>query len=201
MADFIEGVDHLPDRQVVDYTQSAYSDMFIDFLINVNCCIVNGRNSIANDFTFVSTRGCSVVDYCLTAYETLSRFSNFRVLRANQLVQESNILGQVDTAQTVPDHSFLQWSVSLNCKSHTPSHTATLSERIKYNTCNIPQTFMLGNVQHEVFNTITNLESSVKDQVEIDNAFDQFCCTVKQCMDNDLQKKHIKVDIGFSNKK
>ena len=99
MADYIEGVDHLPERQVIDYTLNAYSDLFVDFLINVNCCIVNGRNSTADDYTFVSTRGCSVVDYCLTAYETLSRISNFKVLRASQLVQDSNSLGQVDIVQ------------------------------------------------------------------------------------------------------
>ena len=83
MADFIEGLDQLPERQITDFTLNAYSDLFIDFLINVNCCIVNGRNSIVNDYTFVSTRGCSDVDYCLTAYETLSRISNFKVVRAS----------------------------------------------------------------------------------------------------------------------
>ena len=155
MADYIEGVDHLPERQVIDYTLNAYSDLFVDFLINVNCCIVNGRNSTADDYTFVSTRGCSVVDYCLTAYETLSRISNFKVLRASQLVQDSNSLGQVDIVHAVPDHSFLQWSFSLNCKSKSSPRNAPGCEHIKYDTSNIPQAFMLENdVQVKFFSTI-----------------------------------------------
>ena len=199
MADYIEGVDHLPVRQVIDYTLNAYSDLFVDFLINVNCCIVNGRNSTADDYTFVSTRGCSVVDYCLTAYETLSRISNFKVLRASQLV---NSLGQVDIVHAVPDHSFLQWSFSLDCKSKSSPRNAPGCEHIKYDTSNIPQAFMLENdVQVKIFSTIASLESSIKGQVEIDNAYDQFCNTVKSCMDNDLQKRHIKLDSGVSNKK
>ena len=60
-----------------------YSDIFIDFLINVNCCIVNGRNSIQDDFTFVSPRGSSMVDYCLVPYEHLRCISNFSVIRAS----------------------------------------------------------------------------------------------------------------------
>ena len=162
MADFIEGVDQLPERQITDLTLNAYSDLFIDFLINVNCCIVNDRNSIVNDYTFVSTRGCSDVDYCLTAYGTLSRISNFKVVRASQLVHDANILGQVDTSHAIPDHSILQWSFSLNCKSQASAHTVPGYERIKYNTSSIPQTFMLGNfVKDHFFDTVTNLESSV----------------------------------------
>ena len=56
-------------------------------------------------------------------------------------------------------------------------------------------------VQVKIFSTIASLESSIKSQVEIDNAYDQFCNTVKSCMDNDLQKRHIKLDSGVSNKK
>ena len=75
--DFIEGVDNLPIRTALDFTHNAYSDVFIDFLINVNCCIVNGRNSIQDDFTYVSTRGSSVVDYCLVPYENQFIYQTF----------------------------------------------------------------------------------------------------------------------------
>ena len=49
---------------------------------------------------------------------------------------------------------------------------------------------MLGNfVKDQIFETVTNLESSVKGQSEIDNAYEQFCNPVKHSMDTDLQKK------------
>ena len=105
--DFIEGVDNLPLRTVLDFTHNAYSDIFIGFLINVKCCIVNGRNSVQDDFTFISTRGSSVVDYCLLC------ISNFSVIRASSLVAEAGVISQVDPSSKIPDHSFLRWLFGL----------------------------------------------------------------------------------------
>lgn len=70
-SDYIEGVDNLCQR---------------DVLISVNCCILNGRNFVNNDFTCVSTKGCSVVDYCIVPYDNLNLFKDFCVIRANDLV-------------------------------------------------------------------------------------------------------------------
>ena len=202
MSDFIEGVDHLPERHVVDFSLNAYSDIFIDFLINVNCCIVNGRNSVADDFTFVSTRGCSVVDYCLTPYESLSRISNFEVIRTSQLVQNANILDQVDMSYAIPDHSFLTWSLRLDCFQQPESGKRQGFERIRYKVDSIPESFMSTEcIKNEIYSTIANLESSTKGQIKIDGAYDRFCETVKQSMNKDLEKKIIKIEVGVSNKK
>ena len=61
LSDFIKGIDNLPLMYLIDYSYNANSDMVIDFLINVNCCIVNCRNSVHSYFTFESPRGCSAV--------------------------------------------------------------------------------------------------------------------------------------------
>ena len=73
-------------RDVVDFKCNSYCNTFIDFLISVNCCILNGRNFVNNDFTCISTKGCSVVDYCIVRYEYLNLCSDFSVVRANDLV-------------------------------------------------------------------------------------------------------------------
>jgi len=44
--DYISGVDVLPERNTVDFTVNSYGELFIDFLINTNWCILNGRNSV-----------------------------------------------------------------------------------------------------------------------------------------------------------
>ena len=61
--DYISGVDVLPERNTVVFTVNSYGELFID-LINTNVCILNGRNSVKNDFTSISVKGCSVEDYC-----------------------------------------------------------------------------------------------------------------------------------------
>ena len=63
--DFIEGVDPVEERQVVDFNKNVYGDILLEFLININCVMVNGRNmksDDANDYTSVSHRGLAVVD-------------------------------------------------------------------------------------------------------------------------------------------
>ena len=65
--DFIVGIDDIPERNVIDFTSNAYDNILIEFLINSNMCMLNGRNCINKDFTSVSTKGLAVVDYCLVS--------------------------------------------------------------------------------------------------------------------------------------
>ena len=50
--DFIAGVDCIPNRHVVDFKSNSYGDHLIQFLIDSNMCMLNGRNCIHNDFNF-----------------------------------------------------------------------------------------------------------------------------------------------------
>lgn len=76
-------VDDIPLRDTVDFLKNTYDDLMIDFLINSNCIMLNGRNDCSNDyFTSVSTKGLAVVDYAIVSHEFLHRCDNFNVLRA-----------------------------------------------------------------------------------------------------------------------
>ena len=43
MVDFI-GVDNVHERNVVDYNVNKYGHLLIDFLLNSNMCMLNGRD-------------------------------------------------------------------------------------------------------------------------------------------------------------
>ena len=77
-SDYIEGVDNIPVRDVIDATSNKHGDHLLEFLIDCNLCIVNGRVGL-NDFTHVSHRGCSVVDYVIVPHEQLSLSTHFSV--------------------------------------------------------------------------------------------------------------------------
>ena len=96
----ISGVDVLPDRDTVDYPFNIYGELFIDLFINTNLCILNGRNSVRNDLTSISVKGCSVVDYCITPYASLNYLIDFTVTRT--------------TDSNTPDHSLLSWNIVFN---------------------------------------------------------------------------------------
>lgn len=109
--DFIPGVDDIIYRIVVHYKTNQYCDIFLGFLISKTSCLLNGWNFKVNDYTRVF-RGCAVADYCLVPFEQISGYSNFDVIRATTLITEA--VG-VETMEriTMPDHSLLLWSISL----------------------------------------------------------------------------------------
>ena len=73
LEDFIAGVDNIVPRHVIDFKSNYYGERFIDFLINANLCMLNGRyNDCLNNFTSVSTKGSSVVDYCILPHNDLN---------------------------------------------------------------------------------------------------------------------------------
>jgi hypothetical protein len=59
--DYIEGVDDIVPI-VIDNTENLKGDLFIEFLRDINFAMLNGRIGV-NDFTCISPRGRSVVDY------------------------------------------------------------------------------------------------------------------------------------------
>ena len=159
-SDFIDGIDKLPFRSVIDYTHNSYSELFIDFLLDVNCCIVNGRKSVLNDYTFVSPR--SVVDYCLIPYENWHYISIFSVIRASSLVTDAGVLGNIDPSK-LPDHSVLRWSFSLNCTFSTSAKSSFSTVRTKYDVRNISNDFLADeSTNDKLTHVIYELESSVK---------------------------------------
>ena len=112
LEDFISGVDYIEHRNVVDFKTNAYGEILIDFLINCNMCILNGRNFLKNDFTSVSVKGSSVVDNCLVSHESLPIFNCFDVVRTLDLI---NRLRNIDAIAPVsfPDHSVILWQLNL----------------------------------------------------------------------------------------
>ncbi len=146
-------------RNVVDFKTNKYGNILIDFLINANYCILNGRNYTTNDFTSVSTKGCSVVDYCLVSHSDLSMFSDFHVTRVTELISRS--AGVEALAPTsFPDHSVLSWSLHVDCNTYIAENTDG-SAYDKFDISHVPDSFLfehLGNVNQ----VINDLESSIE---------------------------------------
>lgn len=110
LEDYIAGVDCIPERDVVDYTVNKEGERLCDFLIDSNCCIMNGRNSLKNNFTFVGSQGASVVDYCFTPYKHISKYEAFKVLLMTDLLNEAMLHSKINSVTSAPDHSLLLWT-------------------------------------------------------------------------------------------
>ena len=55
ISDFIEGVDDVTPREVINYSSNTNGDLLIDFLVDCNLCMLNGRKG-KQDFTCISKK-------------------------------------------------------------------------------------------------------------------------------------------------
>ncbi len=86
----------------VDFDINSYGNNLIEFLTDSSCCVVNGRNSICDDFIHIGSTGRSVVDYCITPHETLCLFRGFSVVRITKVMDAVGL-----TVEKPPDHSII----------------------------------------------------------------------------------------------
>ena len=72
--------------------------------------MLNGRGSGENDFTYISSRGCSIIDYCFVLRDDFKSFSNFMVHSMNKLIKMLNFKDN----QGISDHSVLTWNLNFD---------------------------------------------------------------------------------------
>ena len=194
--DFIAGVDHVTQRQVIDYTTNYYGELFVDFLINTNTVMLNGRfNECDNNFTSVSVKGLSVVDYCITRQDHLSKFSDFKVLSTSEIMNRNDAVG-VYAPSCIPDHSLLSWKINLkitdpdnvdttrkdNCKSYD-----------KFDLKDVKSDFMNSpSVIDEINRLISRLEQNEVNVTNIDGVYTQWCEMVRHCMYDEIPYKTLR---------
>lgn len=202
--DFIAGVDTIPMRNIVDYGKNQYCELFIDFLISTNMCILNGRNSKNNNFTSVSTKGCSVVDYVLVPYECLDRYNKFEVLLATNIVDRSVGIQSIENI-SIPDHSILRWEIvlktSVSQSETNENHNEPRKTYIKYDRQNVPEEFMCSdNILSQINHLIVKLEQNQNEQTYVDSVYNSFTKVIEGEMNKHLKPRTIILD-GIRNKK
>ena len=95
-------------------------------------CVTNGRITPEYDnFTSISSRGKSVVDYILTPYDCLDKCVKCEVDLPNELVQRYDCLSQITETCKVPDHSMITLTFEVEYGRHNVSYTET--ENPSYN--------------------------------------------------------------------
>jgi len=206
--DFICGVDDLPEREIIDFSSNSYGDKLLEFLVESNMCVLNGRNTSKNDYTSISTKGCAVVDYCIIPHYNLDCFIDLMVTRSNELVHSlHNIVGTIPAS--VPDHSVLTWTFQIEMKrdnvenlSRGDRENVPLGNYDKFDVKNIPEHFLNTDiVVKEIHDAVFRLEQSLQCQNDIDSACTKLCSILKTEMYEKLSHKSIKIQNGYSNKK
>ena len=105
MLDYLPDIDgNVANRTNPDNKKNAHGGHFITFLKDNRAIILNGRvTPELNDFTFVSTRGCSVPDYMFCPLNDLSYCTEMKTILVRDLLNQLLI----PPPQSLPDHSIL----------------------------------------------------------------------------------------------
>ena len=181
MVDFIPDIDGqiIPIRNNPDSSKNAHADSFITFLKDNRSIILNGRVTPEyNDYTFVSTRGCSVPDYIFCPVENLYNCTSMKTLLVSDVISDFKML----PPQSIPDHSILSskfvtsfYYVEKNFEdtstfqaSNNDMQHNSLKPR-KKNLSKINEGYMMNEETTElVQQAITRLEQKVESKKEID---------------------------------
>ena len=166
--DYVENVDDIPPRIVIDNHVNQHGRCLVDFLHKSKMCIINGRlNPTNNDYTSTSSRGTSVVDYIIVPQNTLSHFKNFNVKSCMSIVEDHNLFSLLNERSRIPDHAVLLVDLSTNIpavsyETFDNSGTPVINPSVKYNYKIIPEEF-LNNEKAKQF------AHSILDQINVNN--------------------------------
>ena len=106
MIDYIPEIDGqiIPKRTNPDKNKNAHANSFITFLKDNRSLILNGRITPEyNNYTFVSTRGCSVPDYLFCPVDNLYNCTEMKTILVTDIINSFGLL----PPKSIPDHSLL----------------------------------------------------------------------------------------------
>ena len=156
LLDYIPDIDGdlIPERINPDKVKNPHGDAFLTFLKGNRAIILNGRITPQfNNFTFVTSRGCSVPDYIFSPVNHLHFCKEMKTLLITDLVNSSGL----KPPQTIPDHSILQGTfiTSLNQSSNNdqPFKSAPKSQQSQPSKRNLKkintETFFMSEEVHQ----------------------------------------------------
>ena len=193
--DIIIDVDDIDSRVSIDTVSNKHGSQFIEFLKESKICILNGRVFKENDnFTSVSTKGKSVVDYIFIPHSNLSNISHFKVHCVKDLINELNIVPD----RAMPDHSVVSCRVKINYDSNGGTNEFNRQQnneneqndinsfKRKYRVDDIPETFMCSeDINQQIEHTIQRIQESENSQRAINDIYK----SIVQLYQNEMAQK------------
>ena len=190
LKDIISEIDSIPSRSTLDSVKNHHGYDFIEFLTESRFCMLNGlfRN---DNFTSVSTKGRSVVNYICVPHDNSKQCKQFEVLQMQSIIDDRNLHGFIGERSRIPDHALLRTEVVISCMDfhddQAPSNN--FYEDIRYKVHKIPRDF-IGNslVGRALQELIDLIESSRETQIEIDTLYTSLCDIIIREMDSSVPK-------------
>ena len=192
----------IPQRVPLDTIVNKFGDHLLDFISDARLAMLNGRFDAAYDnYTFVSSRGRSVVDYMLVPAMQLQYVSDFRVTTVTEAIDEYAITPH--SLAKAPDHSILTCTLSLSQYEHFKLRAASDSRsesrgsggghvHRRYKVNMLPQDMFLNErCARSLHRIISSLQARHLRQQDIDDTYQDFMDTLHGEMDDTLEYKDL----------
>ena len=198
-----DGDNSIRARVAMDTISKPYGDHFLNFVNDSNMCIVNGRFAPASDnYTYISTRGKSVVDYFLVPKLQLHYVSDFSVTTVTDATEQYDITLDMNTK--IPDHSLV--NCNLNLSRYEDFHEYMINGEThgtgngRYSTHHpVHRRYRVSILPRDLFDNersrrclgdiITRLHTAARDQDHIDTAYQELIGHIHTEMDTNLSYK------------
>lgn len=202
--------DSLPPRVPLDMTKNKFGGYLIDFIQDANMCIVNGRAKGNDNFTFLSTRGRSVVDYVLVPSEQFDAIEKCEVIPVSDVVDRS-----VYGSCRLPDHSIIRSVIHIapyarygedrlteRINSRESGDLKGYQEDRRYKINGVPINFLENtrrrNAIHNICDTLMTQNAN---QVDIDQCYEKLILELRKEMDDIYEHQDIQLPFNKRERK
>ena len=157
--------------------KNSQGELLIECMQNSGMCFVNGRKG-ADEFTCISSKGCSVVDYCLVPTEELDGIDDFMVETMSRCEAR---LCRGEEGYRIPDHSVLSWKLLMAGAGveDVAGGKGELSSGVTKQRYVVPEDFMVEE-SSLIERIIGDLKLVGGDQAKLDQVYDELCEGLKR---------------------
>ena len=179
--DYITDVDSdIPAHSILDKQTNQHGRAFVEFLTDVKMSVLNGRcDNNADDFTSISARGRSVVDYIAVAHSDLMYCSQFSVSGMSDLLMSLNLNRMLHSKCKASDHSFVMFKLTLSHGAKMLSRQENVKLGHVDSECGkVTRRYKLKCINDNIFKSETSkLVYETQDEVDVmyDNLVKKYC--------------------------
>ena len=160
------------DGNCVDSIKNSQGELLIECMRGSGMCFANGRKG-ADEFTCISSKGCSVVDYCLVPAEDLDDIDGFMVETMSRCEAR---LCSGEEGFRIPDHSVLSWKLLVAGAGveDVTDVKGGMSSRETMRRYVVPEHYMAeeSSFIERIFGDLKLVEG---DQAKLDQVYDKLC--------------------------
>jgi hypothetical protein len=171
-------------RTTVDNHVNCFGDQLIEFCSIFDCVILNGlqEQQFDNSFTFISTGGCSIVDYFIMSCELFSLL-NVKTLKVNDVTESDHL--PISLLVELESESIM----SESCKEHIETFTGKYVWN-KEKEGNFIEKFKSEDCQNLLKNATALLENDVNGAL---NVFVKCMKDASSCMYRNVKEKKVNI--------